>query len=137
VVSQVEHDSERVVRPLVEEFFNGGNYEAADELYAPTFASHAWWHSPVEMASGQQVNEGEESTPDNEKAGLRFWRERFPDSHRQIEELFTAQNPDDAGGADRLVTLWSNTGTSKREQHREAGQAGHALLISGGYDHAA
>jgi predicted ester cyclase len=98
-------DSLSVARRVTEEFYNG-NLDAADELFGPRFTSHAWWHNPVEMVSGEAVSGGEESTPDTEKAGASFWRERYPDAQWKIEEIIPTQAPN------KVVALWTSTGSS-------------------------
>jgi steroid delta-isomerase-like uncharacterized protein len=83
------HDHIAVSRRVIDEAFNGGNYDVIDEVTADGFVDH-------DPLMGDQDKE-------SVKQAISGYREAFPDLHCDIEEIF------DAG--DKVVYRWSANGT--------------------------
>lgn len=66
---------ERLVRRLIEEGFNGGRLEVADEVISPTIIEH------------QLFGPDHAAGPEGVKAGMASLRRAFSDFHLTIEDL--------------------------------------------------
>ena len=82
-------ENKELVRRFVEEFWNEGNADAADELMAPDAEIH--------MPTGEVVD------PDGLKGFAATFREAFPDWHSTFEELVAE--------GDRVAERWTGRGT--------------------------
>lgn len=74
----ISHSPEVLVRRLIEEGFNQGNLEVADELIAPTMVEH------------QNFGPGHAPGPEGVKAVIASLRRAFPDFHLEIDDLAVA-----------------------------------------------
>ena len=84
-------DQKEIVRRMIEEGFNEGNLDLADELAADDLVVHeAAMDEPIRGREGY-------------KEFLETYRSAFPDAHIEIEEL-TAEG-------DTVVARWTATGT--------------------------
>ena len=70
-----EEENKALIQRFVEEAFNRGNLDIADEVYAPSFASH----DPT-------TPEGPGS-PEDVKQFVNLYRRAFPDIHTTVEDL--------------------------------------------------
>src|SRR5215207_10454783 len=84
-----------LARRVLEEIFNKGNLDAADELLAPDFVDHD--PSMPEDVRG----------PEGFKEYVSAYRSAFPDLHVQIE--------DQIAEGDKVTTRWTGTGTHEGE----------------------
>src|SRR5438105_12006272 len=84
-----------IARRVIEEVFNRGNLDAADELVAPGAPAH----DPAQM---QELR-----GPEGVKQGAGGYRAAFPDLRIRIEEQF--------GDGPFVATRWSATGTHEGE----------------------
>ena len=84
-----------LARRVIEEMFNAGNLEVADELLAPDYVDHD--PSLPEDVHG----------PEGFKQYVGMYRAAFPDLHVQIE--------DQLAEGDRVATRWTGTGTHDGE----------------------
>lgn len=84
-------DTKEPVRRMIEEGFNEGDFELADELVAEDFVLHA-------AAQGEPIR-----GPDGMKAFLETYKTAFPDAHIEIEELVAE--------GETVVVRWTATGT--------------------------
>ena len=82
-------ENKALVHRFVEEFWNEGKTNAADELMAPDAEIH--------MPTGEVLN------PDELKIFVGTWRESFPDWHSTFEELIAEE--------DRVAERWTGRGT--------------------------
>jgi steroid delta-isomerase-like uncharacterized protein len=80
-----------IARRVIEEVFNRGKLDAADELMAPGAPSH----DPAQMEDLRG--------PEGLKEGVSGYRAAFPDIHIRVEEQF--------GDGPFVATRWSATGT--------------------------
>jgi steroid delta-isomerase-like uncharacterized protein len=87
-------DAERLVRLLVQEEFNTGNFAITDEIIAPDFVNHS---APQGMKHG----------PAGLHAVSTLFRRAFPDVNWAIDDLIAA--------GDRVVIRTTLTGTHQRE----------------------
>ncbi len=84
-------ENKAVVRRVIEEMFNEGNLDAADELIAPDYVQHD--PAMPEEARG----------PEGFKEFAAAFRAAFPDLHMEIEEQIAE--------GDLVATRWTCTGT--------------------------
>jgi steroid delta-isomerase-like uncharacterized protein len=84
-------ENKAVVRRVIEEIFNQGNLDAADELIAPDYLQH-------DPAMPQEVR-----SPEDYKEFAAAYRAAFPDFHMEIEEQIAQ--------GDFVATRWTRTGT--------------------------
>jgi steroid delta-isomerase-like uncharacterized protein len=85
--------NKRLVQRFVDEFWNRGNFAAADELLAPNAAIH--------------VPTGECVDPAGLKHFAAAWRAAFPDWYSTAEELVAE--------GDRVAERWTGRGTHRGE----------------------
>jgi len=71
-------DPERIVRRLIEEGFNHGNVDVADELVSPAIVEH------------QDFGPGHQPGAEGVKAVMASLRRAFPDFHLEIEDVAVA-----------------------------------------------
>jgi len=90
----VSKENKALVRRFVEEAFNEGNLEVADEVYAPAFVSHES-DGPVERS------------PEYVKGFVDTYRGPFPDGHTTVE--------DSIAEGDRVAYRWTFRGTHRGE----------------------
>ena len=84
-----------LARRVLEEMFNKGNLDAADELLAPDYVDH-------DPAMPEDVH-----GPEGFKQYVGAYRSAFSDLHVQIE--------DQVAEGDKVVTRWTGTGTHDGE----------------------
>ncbi len=84
-----ETRNKRVANRVVTEILSGGNYELANELYAPDFVNHGQTRD-VGLAEDQ--------------AAARGWKSAFPDLVMTADELIAE--------GDLVTVLWSARGTN-------------------------
>lgn len=84
-----------VVRRLIDEVWNKGNLQVADELIAPTYTHHD--------ASTPDVGRG----PEGEKKRATYYRAAFSDLRMTIEDLFA--------DGETVIARWSCRGHHKGE----------------------
>ena len=80
---------------FVEEAFNKGNLDVADEIYAPSFIAH----DPTARDALR--------TPDDVKRFVSTYRSAFPDGHSAVEAQIAE--------GDTIVYRWSYRGTHEGE----------------------
>ncbi len=80
-----------LVEHFVEEAFNRGNLEAAEEIYASTFISH------------DPTAPEEQGTPGDVKQFVNTYRTAFPDGHTTVE--------DSVAEGDKVAYRWTFRGT--------------------------
>ena len=90
-----EEENKALVRRVLEEMFNEGNLDVADELIASDYVDH-------DPAMPEEVR-----GPEGFKEYVSMYRSAFPDLHIQIEEQIA--------GGDKVVTRWTGTGTHEGE----------------------
>jgi predicted ester cyclase len=81
----VSEDNVELVRRWVEEVFNAGAAEAADEIVAADFTEHA-------LAPFGQTAPGRVEGPAHIRATVGFLRAQFPDVQMQIEAMVADEN---------------------------------------------
>ena len=84
-------DNKAVVRRVIEEMFNQGNLDTADELIAPDYVDH-------DPAMPEEVR-----GPEGFKEFAAAYRAAFPDLHMEIEAQIAE--------GDLVATRWTATGT--------------------------
>ena len=84
-----------LARRVLEEMFNKGNLDVADELLAPDYVDH-------DPAMPEDVH-----GPEGFKQYVGAYRSAFSDLHLQIE--------DQVAEGDKVVTRWTSTGTHDGE----------------------
>jgi steroid delta-isomerase-like uncharacterized protein len=84
-----------LARRVLEEMFNKGNLDVADELLAPDYVDH-------DPTLPEDVH-----GPEGFKQYVATYRAAFPDLHVQIE--------DQIAEGDRVATRWTGTGTHNGE----------------------
>jgi predicted SnoaL-like aldol condensation-catalyzing enzyme len=84
-------ENKALARRVLEEMFNKGNLEVADELLAPDYVDH-------DPAMPEDVR-----GPEGFKEYVRAYRSAFSDIHIRIEEQIAE--------GDKVVTRWTGTGT--------------------------
>jgi len=84
-------DNKAVVRRVIEEMFNQGNLDTADELIAPDYVNH-------DPAMPEEVR-----GPEGFKEFAAAYRAAFPDLHTEIETQIAE--------GDLVATRWTATGT--------------------------
>ena len=84
-------ENKALARRVLEEMFNKGNLDLADELIAPDYVDH-------DPAMPEDIN-----GPEGFKEYVSAYRTAFPNLHIQIE--------DQIAEGDKVVTRWTGTGT--------------------------
>jgi steroid delta-isomerase-like uncharacterized protein len=85
-------ENKALARRLIEEMFNRGNLEAADELFAPDYVNH-------DPGSPEEIRGG----PEGIKRYVGVYRTAFPDLQLTIEDQVTE--------GDKVATRWTGRGT--------------------------
>ena len=88
-------ENKALARRVLEEMFNAGNLDVADELLAPDYVDH-------DPTLPEDVH-----GPEGFKEYVATYRSAFPDLHIQIE--------DQIAEGDRVATRWTGTGTHNGE----------------------
>ncbi len=88
-------ENKAVVRRFLEEIFNEGNLDVADELFAPDYVLH-------DPAAPEEVR-----GPEGIKQYVGMYRSAYPDTHFTIE--------DQIAEGDKVVTRWTGQGTHEGE----------------------
>ena len=88
-------ENKALIQRFVEEAFNRGNLDIADEVYASSFASH----DPT-------TPEGP-SSPEDVKQFVNLYRRAFPDIHTTVEDLIAEGN--------KVTYRWTARGTHQGE----------------------
>lgn len=83
-----------VVRRVVEELFDTGNLDIADQVFAPDYVDH----SPSELES---------SGLENIKRFVVGWRVAFPDTRSAVEDMIAE--------GDRVAVRWTTQATHRGE----------------------
>ncbi len=84
-------DNKALARRLIEEMFNRGNLEAADELFAPDYVNH-------DPGSPERIR-----GPEGIKRYVGVYRTAFPDLQLTIE--------DQVAEGDKVASRWTGRGT--------------------------
>ena len=92
---QITDNNKTIARRLINEFWNRGKMELAEELAAPNFER-------IELFS-DNVGRG----PEGLRAAAHIWRGAFPDVHLTLNELLAED--------DKIACQWTFTGTHKGE----------------------
>jgi steroid delta-isomerase-like uncharacterized protein len=103
-------ENRAIFRRYVEEAWEKGNMEVADEVFADRYVSH------------QPDGSEEERGPEDVKLFLRQYREAFPDLRITIG--------DQIAKGDRVVTRWSSRGTHRGE-FRGIAPTGNEVRLTG------
>ena len=90
----MSEENKALIQHFVEEAFNKGNLDIADEVYASTFISHE---------SSGPVDRG----PEHVKNFVNMYRSAFPDGHTTIEDLVAED--------DKVAYRWTYRGTHRSE----------------------
>lgn len=98
-----------LVRRFLEEVFNQGKLETADELVAPTYLRHGM---PTSVSPG----------PESLKQSAAAWRRAFPDVHGEVDDILAE--------GDRVAYRWTIRGTHQGGFMGAAG-AGQQVTVSG------
>ena len=88
-------ENKALARRVLEEIFNKGNLEVADELIAADYVDH-------DPAMPEDIH-----GPEGYKEYVGTYRPAFPDLHLQIQ--------DQIAEGDKVVTRWTGTGTHEGE----------------------
>jgi steroid delta-isomerase-like uncharacterized protein len=88
-------ESKALARRVLEEMFNKGNLDVADELLAPNYVDH-------DPAMPEDIH-----GPEGFKEYVGAFRSAFSDLHLEIE--------DQVAEGDKVVTRWTGTGTHDGE----------------------
>jgi steroid delta-isomerase-like uncharacterized protein len=91
----MSEENKTLIQHFVEEAFNQGNLEAAEEIYAPIFISH------------DPTTPGGQGTPDDVKQFVNTYRTAFPDGHTTVEGSIAE--------GDRVAYRWTFRGTHQGE----------------------
>jgi steroid delta-isomerase-like uncharacterized protein len=86
-------DNKRIVRRLIDEVWNGSDFEVQAEIQSPEFESH----DSTSWAGGNVAGR------DAAIRGIASYRSAFPDLHFAIE--------DQIGEGEQVVTRWTGTAT--------------------------
>jgi len=89
-------EQKELARRAMDELFNKGNLQAADELYSSNFVSH----EPTEMF-------GDVRGPQAVKEMVSTFRSAFPDMRTEFEEIIAE--------GDKVAVRWNATGTHQGE----------------------
>src|SRR4028118_1132762 len=84
-------ENKALARRVLEEMFNKGNLDLADEVFAPDYVDH-------DPAMPEDIR-----GPEGFKGYVSIFRTAFPDIHLEIE--------DQVAEGDKVVTRWTGTGT--------------------------
>ena len=90
----MSEESKAVTRRLIEELFNTGNQEIADEVLAADYVDHSPSHPDL-------------PGPENLKRAVGEWRVAFPDTHNVIEDIVAE--------GDRVAVRWTTHATHRGE----------------------
>ena len=93
----MNESNKRLVRRWVEEIFNAGTVEIAEQIVAVEFTEHAW--APFGQTAPGPVN-----GPQHARATREFLRAQFPDLHMTIEAILAED--------DLVCTRIAATGTN-------------------------
>jgi steroid delta-isomerase-like uncharacterized protein len=88
-------ENKALARRVLEEMFNKGNLDLADEVFAPDYVDH-------DPAMPEDIR-----GPEGFKEYVSIFRTAFPDIHLEIE--------DQVAEGDKVVTRWTGTGTHEGE----------------------
>ena len=88
-------ENKALIQHFVEEAFNQGNLEAAEEIYASTFISH------------DPTTPEEQGTPDDVKQFVNTYRTAFPDGHTTVEDAVAE--------GDKVAYRWTFRGAHQGE----------------------
>jgi steroid delta-isomerase-like uncharacterized protein len=91
----VSEDNKALIQRFVEEAFNKGNVDVANEVYAPTFIAH----DPT-------IPEGQGS-PEQVKQFVNTYLSAFPDGHTTVEDLIS--------DGEKVAYRWTFRGTHQGE----------------------
>jgi ketosteroid isomerase-like protein len=75
-----------VARRYYEELWEG-NLGVADQIFAPRVTGHPVFINPVDTVTGLPVQGSDESTPEEEKAGVAVWLEELRGLHATVNEM--------------------------------------------------
>jgi steroid delta-isomerase-like uncharacterized protein len=93
--SRMTEANKAIARRVIDEIYNAGRFEAADELVAPNFVGH-------DPASPEPM-----TGPDGLRRQAEGYRAAFPDLRLTVE--------DEIAEGDRVATRWSARGTHEAE----------------------
>ena len=90
----MSEEHKAIVRRIIEEFFNTGNLEVVDEIFATDYVDH--------NPSNPELHGIE-----NIKRSVSDWRAAFPDTHNTIEDMVAE--------GDKVVARWITRATHQEE----------------------
>ncbi len=94
LLNSVFEESKTVTRRLIEELFNTGNQEIADEVLAAEYVDHSPSHPGL-------------PGPENLKRAVSEWRVAFPDTRNVIEDIVAE--------GDKVAVRWTTHATHQGE----------------------
>ncbi len=101
-------ENKALARHVIEEMFNNGNLDVADEYIAPDYENH-------DPAMPEDIH-----GPEGFKEYVGAYRSAFPDLHIQIE--------DQIAEGDKVATRWTGAGTHEGELAGIAPTGNHVTL---------
>src|SRR5438477_1568300 len=93
-----------VARRYYEELWEG-NLGVADQIFAPKVIGHAMFINPVDTVTGVPIQGSDESTPEEEKAGVTVWREELRGLHATVNEILE--------DGDKVIALYTLRATNQ------------------------
>jgi steroid delta-isomerase-like uncharacterized protein len=90
----VSEENKAVARRLIEELFNTGNEDIADEILADDYVDHSPSHPYL-------------SGPQNVRRAVGEWRSAFPDTCNTVNDMVAE--------GDRVAARWTTHATHRRE----------------------
>ena len=100
-------ENKDLVRRFVEEVWSQGKLEVLDDIYAPTYRSHARWPNPIRIVSDDAAPE--ESTTADFKKSIAAVRAAFSDMQVTLDDVMAE--------GDRVMFRATTRGTHSGEMH--------------------
>ncbi len=108
LINSVSEESKAVTRRLIEELFNTGNQEIADEVLAADYVDHSPSHPDL-------------PGPENLKRAVAEWRDAFPDTRNIIEDMVAE--------GDKVAVRWI-THATHRGQFMGIAATGNRIAVT-------
>ena len=105
----MSEEHKAIVRRIIEEFFNTGNLEVVDEIFATDYVDH--------NPSNPELHGIE-----NIKRSVSDWRAAFPDTHNTIEDMVAE--------GDKVVARWITRATHQ-EEFMGLPPTGNQVMVTG------
>src|SRR5438067_1833845 len=93
-----------VARRYYEELWEG-NLGVADQIFAQKVAGHPMFINPIDTVTGAPIQGSDDSTPDEEKAGVATWRENLNGVHVAVNDMLE--------DGDKVIALYTLKATSQ------------------------